>query len=199
MAFSLTSLLGGNILDTAATAVEKVAGVFGVNKEAQAQRDYDAGDRDTNALMSAQRQFAREFTEPRNFFDSIINGLNRLPRPLMAFGAIALLIGPFIDPIEYTAAITALQLIPDYLWGIIGAVFAFYFGSRAWQEKRRMQVTADHTKEVMRHMREIRAMKPARKAAPVRDAPAVAEHDDEDMTGEHQDENRAADRLARKA
>ena len=195
----LTNLLGGNLVTGLGNTVEKVAGVFGVNKEAQAQRDYEAADRDTNALMSAQRQFAREFTEPRNIFDSIVNGINRLPRPLMAFGAIALLIGPFIDPIEYTASITALQLIPEYLWGIIGAVFAFYFGSRAWQEKRRMQVTADHTKEVMRHMREIRAMKPARKAAPVRDAPAVAEHDDEDEAGEHQDENPPAERLARKA
>lgn len=195
----LTNLLGGNLVTGIGSTVEQVAGVFGVNKEAQAQRDYEASDRDTNALMSAQRQFAREFTEPRNFFDSVINGLNRLPRPLMAFGAIALLIGPFINPIEYSASISALQLIPEYLWGIIGAVFAFYFGSRAWQEKRRMQVTADHTKEVMRHMREIRAMKPARKASPVRDAPAVAEHDDEDMTGEHEDENAPADRLARKA
>lgn len=199
MAFSLASILGGGVLDGVGNVVEKVAGVFGTNKEADARRQFELADMDTRALISAQSQFAREFHAPRNWFDSIINGLNRLPRPFMAFGAIALLIGPFIDPIEYSASIAALGLIPEYLWGIIGGVFAFYFGARHWENKRRTQVTLDHAKGVMDHMQKIRELKP-RKAAVTESGetiPTVLENEDELEDQEHQDWNAPADRLAR--
>ena len=44
-------------------------------------------------------QFATEFRNPRSGFDRFIDGVNRLPRPAMAFGVLGLFIAAMVDPI----------------------------------------------------------------------------------------------------
>ncbi|MBF9024031.1 peptidoglycan-binding protein [Rhodobacterales bacterium HKCCD6035] len=63
-------------------------------------------------------------------FDRAINGLNRLPRPLMALSVIGLFAFAMIDPVAFSARMTGLASIPEPLWWLLGAVVSFYFGAR---------------------------------------------------------------------
>ena len=44
-------------------------------------------------------QFATEYRNPCSGFDRFIDGVNRLPRPAMAFGVLGLFIAAMLDPI----------------------------------------------------------------------------------------------------
>ena len=59
-----------------------------------------------------------------------MNGLNRLPRPLLAFGTIGLFIYAMVDPVKFAARMVGLNAVPEPLWWLLGAVVAFYFGAR---------------------------------------------------------------------
>lgn len=134
----ITSLLGGGGLSGVTSAVKGVAEVFTENKEAAAGRKAAALDRDTEVLIAAQAQFAREFHRPRNIFDSIINGLNRLPRPILALGAIGVLGYAFYDPVRFQEAAIVLEIVPEELWWLISAIVAFYFGARHFEKRKGM-------------------------------------------------------------
>ena len=143
-----SKLFGGGI-GTVGDTVKTVAGVFSENREAKAQRAASAQDRDVDLLISAQAQFAREFHRPRNFFDSLINGINRLPRPIMALGTIGMLGYAFYDPAGFTAAGSALGLIPQELWWLISAVVAFYFGARHFEKRAGSKVDLALARELL--------------------------------------------------
>lgn len=69
--------------------------------------------------------------QARNWFDSLINGLNRLPRPLFAFWVMWLLfVGPMWMYDEWNRAITALASLPDGVWNLVSIVIGFYFAGR---------------------------------------------------------------------
>ena len=92
------------------------------------------------AQMTALQQFGSEFqTEGIGWFDSMINGLNRLPRPFLAFGTIGLFIYAMIDPAGFAPRMAGLAAVPDPLWWLLGAVVAFYFGARETHYFRNMQ------------------------------------------------------------
>ena len=59
------------------------------------------------------------------------DGINRMPRPLMALGTIGLFVWCAVDPSNFVISMKALQNVPEYLWLILGAVITFYFGGRA--------------------------------------------------------------------
>lgn len=95
----------------------------------------------TNAERSEQRaasfseatlhQFATEFTHPsKSWFDRLIDGLNRLPRPMMALGTLGLFVAAMSDPLWFADRMVGIQLIPEPLWWLMGAVVSFYFGAR---------------------------------------------------------------------
>ena len=56
--------------------------------------------------------------------------VNRLPRPALAFGAIAIFLFAMIDPVAFAQRMVALKAAPDELWWILGAVIATHFGAR---------------------------------------------------------------------
>jgi hypothetical protein len=64
------------------------------------------------------------------WFDRVVNGLNRLPRPFLAFGTIGLFIYAMLDPQGFAARMVGLNAVPEPLWWLLGAVVAFYFGAR---------------------------------------------------------------------
>ena len=202
MAVGIASMITG-VVSGVGDAVTKVAGVFGSNKEADAQRAAAADDRDANLILGAQRQFAAEFHKPTNWFDSLINGINRLPRPAMALSALALLWYAFLDPIRFTAGMTGLTLVPDLLWTIVAGVFAFYFGGRWHIERRKLQVTADQAKHVVEAIKDIKKLQPPPPEPPAvpEGTPHVGEHENAGPEVEEADleDNPAAVRLAGKA
>jgi len=114
------AMLFGNNRNVLAETVE----VFRENSE-------KAGVRDANAQTEVLRQFAAEFAGQRKGgFDVVIDGLNRLPRPLMAFGTLGLIGAAMVDPVWFAARMQGLALVPEPLWWLMGAIVSFYFGAR---------------------------------------------------------------------
>ena len=106
------------------SAVENVAEVFTVNKT-KAELALRA---QTAASLG---QFGAEFDNVTNGrFDRFINGINRLPRPIMALGTVGLFAYAMIDPESFTIRMRGLAYVPDPLWWLLGAVVSFYFGAR---------------------------------------------------------------------
>lgn len=84
-----------------------------------------------DAFSAAQAEHAAEFRNIREgFFDAFVNGLNRLPRPLLALGTLSLFIYAMADPAGFSVRMRGLAEVPEPLWWLLGAVVAFYFGAR---------------------------------------------------------------------
>ncbi|WP_096785640.1 holin family protein [Rhodobacter sp. CZR27] len=83
------------------------------------------------AQSEALRQYSEEYaTAGANWFDRLVNGLNRLPRPMLAFGTLALFVFAMVDPESFGRRMSGLALVPDPLWWLLAAIVGFYFGSR---------------------------------------------------------------------
>ena len=84
------------------------------------------------ALRSgALAQFAKEFRAPeRGAFDRAMDGVNRLPRPMLALGTLGLFVVAMADPIWFAARMQGISLVPEQLWWLMGAIVSFYFGAR---------------------------------------------------------------------
>ncbi|MBT4906503.1 MAG: hypothetical protein HOK98_11190 [Rhodospirillaceae bacterium] len=107
--------------------------------------------------MAVQQQFAAEFRrlERRTWFDSLIDGFNRLPRPVI----VAMIIGYFLaawrDPAEFQIINTALDAVPERMWIIAGVIVTFYFGARELaklRDQRRMALSAEAFGEQQRRI-----------------------------------------------
>lgn len=91
----------------------------------------NAAVRESAVKQSAMRQFSNEFTHSKsNWFDRVMDALNRLPRPLLAYGTIGLFVSAMVDPIWFASRMTGIALVPDPLWWLMGAIVSFYFGAR---------------------------------------------------------------------
>jgi len=104
--------------------VTKVAEVFHPN----ATRALELG---ADAYLAAHASHLAEFQYGRaGWFDTLVNGLNRLPRPMLALGTLALFVYAMADPDGFALRMQALAIVPEPLWWLLGAVVAFYFGAR---------------------------------------------------------------------
>lgn len=79
------------------------------------------------ALAEAGAEFSSAGT---GRFDRFVNGLNRLPRPLLALGTLGLFIYAMADPAGFSLRMQGLDQVPEPLWWLLGAVVSFYFGAR---------------------------------------------------------------------
>jgi len=105
-------------------AAKGVAEVFSANKTDQARLSHEA-------YLAALAEAGAEFATPRSGrFDVFINGLNRLPRPLLAFGTLGLFAYAMVDPASFGKRMVGLQAVPEPLWWLLGAIVSFYFGAR---------------------------------------------------------------------
>lgn len=106
------------------TAVGGVAEVFAGNK---AQREAQDAAR-FQAVAAAQ---AAEFAQaPAGAFHGFVDGLNRLPRPMLALGTLGLFVYAMVEPLGFGARMEGLQHVPEPLWWLLGAIVSFYFGAR---------------------------------------------------------------------
>lgn len=79
----------------------------------------------------ARSQFMAEF--PQHVcgpFDSFVNGLNRLPRPLLTFSTFGLMAYSMLDPASFSVRMSGLAQVPEPLWWLMGVIVSFYFGAR---------------------------------------------------------------------
>lgn len=114
----LNAVFGGS-----RNVIRETAEVFRENTE-------NAAIRDTDRLAAALSQHAAEFRDTRSPFDRLIDGINRLPRPFLAFGTIGLFVSAMTNPVWFAERMQGLALVPEALWWLMGAVVSFYFGAR---------------------------------------------------------------------
>ncbi|MDZ7906022.1 MAG: holin family protein [Cypionkella sp.] len=115
---------GGGGASAVGEAVQGVAEVFRPNATRQLELS-------AQVQEAALAQLGAEFSQAgQNWFDSFINGLNRLPRPLLALGTVGLFAFAMIDPPAFAQRMVGLNAVPEPLWWLLGAVVAFYFGAR---------------------------------------------------------------------
>ena len=67
---------------------------------------------------------------PRGAYDRLMDALNRLPRPIMVLGSLALLGAALVAPGWFEARMDALARMPEGLWWVIGAVVSLHWGAR---------------------------------------------------------------------
>ena len=63
-------------------------------------------------------------------YDRVIDGLNRLPRPCLALGTLALFTYAMAEPEGFGRRMRGLAEVPEPLWWLLGAVVSFHFGAR---------------------------------------------------------------------
>ncbi|SFS12777.1 holin family protein [Yoonia litorea] len=119
----ITGLMGFLFGDGRNVVADTVT-VFRENAENGAVREADA-------RSQSLSQFAAEFQhQRRGVFDRFVDGVNRLPRPVLALGTIWLFTEAMRKPEEFAEAMVGLAAIPEPLWWLMGAVVSFYFGAR---------------------------------------------------------------------
>lgn len=90
----------------------------------------------------------------RATYDRLIDALNRLPRPAMALGTLALLVAAMVAPDWFASRMDGLSRMPDALWWVIGAVISLFFGARfqtvdqAFQRELAASVMPDAARQV---------------------------------------------------
>jgi hypothetical protein len=116
--------------------------VFRPNAEMAAVRGHE----ETMALseqdMAALQQFAAEFhaRERRTWWDSLVDGLNRLPRPLITLGILAFFVLAPLEPVRFLEIAKVYQIMPDGFWALLSVIVAFYFGGRMQLKRQDMAV-----------------------------------------------------------
>lgn len=115
---------GGAGLAQAGRTVKDVAEIFVPNETRKMELSAEA-------YKAAQEAARAEFAQSQSgFFDRLMNGLNRLPRPFLAFGTIGLLIYAMVDPLSFARRMVGLSYVPEPLWWLMTAIVGFYFGAR---------------------------------------------------------------------
>ena len=147
----------GTLFGSGQNVIRDTVEVFRPNAEAEAVRD---ATREAAALA----QFAAEFARPRQgIFDRLMDGLNRLPRPLLAFGTLGLFVSAMVDPVWFAQRMQGVALVPEPLWWLMGAIVSFYFGARhqtkSHQFQKGLTATLARTAEVTGHIRDLEALK----------------------------------------
>ena len=107
-------------------AGEVIGGVAEVFVGNRAEQDAAASEQ----RLAAVEQFAAEFGKPAGRFDGFVNGLNRLPRPMLALGTLGLFAYAMAEPAGFSTRMRGLALVPEPLWWLLGAIVSFYFGAR---------------------------------------------------------------------
>lgn len=143
----------GVVLGNGRNVVRETVEVFRPNAEAEAMRD-------AARSAAALAQYATEFALPqRGWFDRFMDGLNRLPRPMLALGTLGLFVAAMTDPIWFAQRMQGVALVPEPLWWLMGAVVSFYFGARhqtKFQEfQKDLAETLARTPEVARQIQDI--------------------------------------------
>lgn len=109
------SILGG---------ADKIARTFVGSKQERDQQSH-------TEFQTVQMSYQAEYTNNGGVFNALVDGINRLVRPLFTFGTIGLFVWAVVEPQPFTGAMSALSAMPIELWTIEGTIIAFWFGSKS--------------------------------------------------------------------
>jgi len=149
--------IGRLILGGGRNVIAETAGVFRENSESGAQRNAEYA-------QAAMAQFGAEFAvERKGWFDRFMDGLNRLPRPLMVVATFALFASSMFDPLWFAERMQGLALVPEPLWWLAGTIVSFYFAGRFQITSQQMAKSISRTTalvpQVMENIRTLRALR----------------------------------------
>lgn len=144
---ALKGLFAGGIGET----VETVAGTFRENAERGAQRQHDFA-------VGAQEQFAAEF-HGKGWFNHLMDGVNRVPRPAMAIAVIWLMALPAYDVVLFSEMMAAYALVPEAMWLLFGAIVTFYFGARFQAKSQQFAISKAQVQTVVENVKAIRELR----------------------------------------
>jgi hypothetical protein len=136
--------------------------VFKPNAEKEAQRGHVERIALTQHDLASLQQFSAEFHARANasWWDSLVDGLNRLPRPVITIGILCFFILAPLDPVRFLEIARAYEVMPDGFWALLSVIIAFYFGGRMQLKGQNMAVSG-------------KALAAARELAEMRQAPAA--------------------------
>jgi hypothetical protein len=142
--------------------------VFKPNAEHEAERGHVERLALTEQDRASLQQFAAEFQarEGRTWWDSLVDGLNRLPRPLITLGILAFFALAPLEPMRFLEIARAYQMMPDGFWALLSVIIAFYFGGRMQLKRQDMTVQGG----ALRAARQILALR--REEQALREPPA---------------------------
>lgn len=122
------------IFGSGRNVLRETAEVFRENAEEGATRD-------SKLREAALAQFGAEFMLVRQgLFDRMVDAANRLPRPMMAMGTLALFVAAMVDPVWFASRMQGIALVPEPLWWLLGAIVSFYFGARHQAKGQEFQI-----------------------------------------------------------
>lgn len=150
MGIAATILSLGGILKSA----KDVSEVLVENKTKTAGYEHEE-------FTAALDQLGKEFGRTRlGWFDALVDGLNRLPRPALAMGTLGLFGFAMWEPAAFAARMQGLALVPDPLWWLLGAIVSFYFGARELHHFRSVggQFDPEKVQHVIATIRELEGM-----------------------------------------
>jgi hypothetical protein len=103
--------------------------------------------------LTSLEQFAAEFRprRERTRWDAFIDGLNRVPRPLITLAVLAFVLLAPLDPLRFAQIARAYDLMPEGFWALLSVIVAFYFGGRM-QLKRQDMALRGGALEVVREL-----------------------------------------------
>lgn len=135
--------------------------VFKPNAEKQAERGHLERMEINRQDLASLQQFAAEFRSRRTgtAWDSFVDGLNRLPRPLITLGILGLFVLAPADPLRFLEIARAYQIMPDGFWALLSIIIAFYFGGRMQVTRQQMTITGgalDAAKEIVKVRKTLR-------------------------------------------
>lgn len=148
---------------TSLPIIKDVVEVFIPNREKSAQRKHLEQIADSEIDKAALQQFATEFSgsSNRTWFDSLVDGLNRLPRPLLTFGVLFFFILAPMDPAKFLEIATAYEVMPEGYWTLLTVIVGFYFGGRMQLKGQEMQIKGnalEKAKEIITMRKEFRKL-----------------------------------------
>ena len=123
-----------------------------------------AGARVAEVQGQAMAQYGAEFAVVRQGgFDRFMDGVNRLPRPMLALGTLGLFISAMVDPLWFSERMQGIALVPEPLWWLLGVIVSFYFGARhqvkAQQFQREIVGTMAQVPQVLDNIKTIRELR----------------------------------------
>ncbi|MGJ8615778.1 MAG: holin family protein [Sulfitobacter sp.] len=131
--------------------------VFRENAEAGAARG-------AQVQGQAMSQYGAEFAIARQGgFDRFMDGLNRMPRPMLALGTLGLFVSAMVNPLWFSERMQGIALVPEPLWWLLGVIVSFYFGARhqvkAQQFQREIVGTIGQVPQVLDNIKTIRELR----------------------------------------
>ncbi len=121
-----------NFIGDALKGGKDVAEVFVENKTQQGQHRHEEEMADIQRDLASLSQFSDEFHARKNrtWWDSFVDGLNRLPRPLLTIAILSFFVLAPLSPTRFLEIAKAYELMPPGYWALLSIIIGFYFGGR---------------------------------------------------------------------